>query len=54
MAISVFQNFGFLPLKFQKYVYLENNPKIQNFQIKKRNICYSATSRLPVCKISSQ
>ena len=30
--------------------------KIQNFQNfqKKRNICYSATSRLPVYKISSQ
>ena len=32
------------------------NPKIQNIQIfqKNRNICYSATSRLPVYKTLTQ
>ena len=50
MAISVFQNFGFLLLKFQKIDFLgKMDPKIQTFQnLKNRNICYSATSRLPV------
>ena len=40
-----FKTLGFWPLKCQK---------IDFFSSKKRNICYSATSRLPVYKISSQ
>ena len=57
MAISVFQNFGFLTPKIKNIDFFwKMDPKIQNYSkfSKNRSICYSATSRLPVYKISSQ
>ena len=48
---------AFLPLKFKKTFFWggnePQNPKFSKFS-QNRNICYSATSPLPVYKISSQ
>ena len=51
MAISVFQNFGFLTPKIsKKMIFGKMDHKIQNFQnFKKGNICSSATSVVYQC-----